>query len=108
MSYCPIDCKPISYRRCVDDTFLLFPSELHITKFQNYMNSKYPNTKFTIKHEQNNSLSFLDIKIFHDSGEFHTSVNRKPTFRGVLTKFRSFLPISYEYNLSSTCYIVVL
>ena len=34
MSDCPIDYKPISYRRYVDDIFL-FSSELHVTKFLN-------------------------------------------------------------------------
>ena len=102
MSDCPIDYKPISYRRYVDDTFLLFSSELHVTKFLNYMNSKQRNIKFTVKREENNSLSFLDIKIFRDYGKFQTSVYRKPTFSGVLTNFERFLPISYKYNLVST------
>ena len=68
MSNCPIDNKPISYRRYFDDIFLLFVSELHVTEFSNYVNSKHQNIKFTVKREENNSLSFLDIKIFHDSG----------------------------------------
>ena len=41
MPDCPIDYKPILYRRYVDDTFLLFSSELPITNFLNYMNSKH-------------------------------------------------------------------
>ena len=97
MSDCPIDYKPISYRRYVDDTFLLFSSELHVTKFLNYMNSKHQNIKFTVEREKDKSISFLDIKIFRDSGKFQTSVYRKPTFN-----FESFLPISYKYNLVST------
>ena len=96
MSDCPIDYKPFSYRRYVDDTFLLFSSELHVTKFLNYMNSKHRNIKFTVELEENNSLAFLDIKIFRDSGKFQTSVYRKPRFSGVLTNFESFLPISYK------------
>ena len=32
MSHCPIDFKPISYRKYVDHTFLFFSSELHVTK----------------------------------------------------------------------------
>ena len=40
ISACPIDYIPFSYRRYVDDTFLLFSSELHIAKFLNHMNSK--------------------------------------------------------------------
>ena len=60
----PIDYKPISYRRYVEDTFLLFSSELHVTKFLNYMNSKHQSIKFTVGREENNSPSFLDIKNF--------------------------------------------
>ena len=102
MSDSPIDYKPISYRRYVDNTFLLFSSELHVTKFLNYMNSKHRNIKFTVEREENNSLSFLDIKIFRDSKKFQTSVYRKPTFSGVLTNFERSLPISYKYNLVPT------
>ena len=79
MSDCPIDYKPISYRRYVEDTVLSFSSELHVTKFLNYINSKHRNIKFTVEREEN-SLSFLDIKIFRDNGKFQTSVYRKPTF----------------------------
>ena len=66
------------------------------------MNSKHRNIKFTVELEENNLLSFLDIKIFRDSGEFQTSVYKKPMFGGVLTNFEKFLPISYKYNLVST------
>ena len=55
MSECPIDYKPFSYGRYVDDTFL-FSSELHVTKFSNYMNSRHRNIKFTVECEENNSL----------------------------------------------------
>ena len=76
----------ISQRRYVDDTFL-FSSELEVTKFFNYMNSIHPHYKFTIEREEGNSLSFLDINIFCESGKFQTSVYRKLTFSGVLTNF---------------------
>ena len=48
MSDCLIDYKPISYTRYIDDTFLLFSSELHVTKLLNYPNSKHRNIKFTV------------------------------------------------------------
>ena len=32
MPDCPINYKPISYRKYVDHTFLFFSSELHVTK----------------------------------------------------------------------------
>ena len=67
---CPINYKHISYRWYDDDTFLLFSSELHVTKFLNYMKSKHQNIKFTVEREESNSLAFLDINIFRDSGKF--------------------------------------
>ena len=102
MSDCPIDYKPISYRRYVDDIFLLFSSESHVAKFLNYMNPEHRNIKFTVEREENNSFSFLDIIFFMKREKFDTSVYRKPTFSDVVTNFESFLPISYMYNLIST------
>ena len=46
-----------------------------------------------------NSISFLDIKITRDNNKFMISVHRKPTFSGVFTNFGSFIPKSYKYNL---------
>ena len=40
---CSFDYEPISYRRYVEDSVLLFSSELHVTKFLNYMNFKLRN-----------------------------------------------------------------
>lgn len=53
------------YRGYLDDTFLLFSSGLRITKVLNHMNSKHRYISFAEEGEEN-SLSFLDIKIFHD------------------------------------------
>ena len=62
------------------------------------MHSKHQNTKFTIERKENNSFFFLDMKIYRGSGKLQTSVDRKPTFSGVLTNFKSFLPILYNFN----------
>ena len=66
------------------------------------MNPKHRNIKFTVEREENNSLSFLDIKFFCDGGKFQTSVHRKPTFCGVSTNSESFFPIWYKHNHVST------
>ena len=51
------------------------------------MNSRHKNLKFTFDFEQNNSFSFLDVKITRGSNGFSTSVFRKATFSGCgLTK----------------------
>ena len=97
----------LNIRRYVDDTFLLFRSKHHIEKFLYYLTQKFwyystQNIKFTSRTENENSISFLDIKITRDNNKFMTSVYRKPTFRGVFTNFGSFIPNSYKYNLLFT------
>ena len=99
---CPSEFKPVIYRRYVDDTFLLFRSKHHIEKFRNYLNRQHKNIKFTSETENENSISFLDIKITRDHKKFMTSVYRKPTFSGVFTNFGSSIPKSYKYNLLFT------
>ena len=99
---CPSEFKPVIYRRYVDDTLLLFRSKHHIEKFRNYLNRQHKNIKFTSETENENSISFLDIKITRDNNKFMTSVYRKPTFSGVFTNFESFIPKSYKYNLLFT------
>ena len=63
------------------------------------MNSDHRNIKFTVKHEENNLLSFVNIKIVRDSREFHISVYRNLAFSCVLTNIENFLAISKKYNL---------
>ena len=102
ISDCPIDYKPVSYRWYIDDTFLLFLSELHVDNFLNYMNCKHRSINFTVECEEYNSPSFLDINIFCGSEKFHRSVYRKHKFGGILINLESFLLISYKYNLIFT------
>ena len=58
--------------------------------------------RFTSETENENSISFLDLKIRRDNNKLTTSVYRKPTFSGVFTNFGSFIPKSYNCNLPST------
>ena len=60
---CPLEFKPILYRRYVDDSFLLFNSDQHIQQFLEYLNNKHESIKFTVELSKNNILPFLDIKI---------------------------------------------
>ena len=99
---CPVEFKPVIYRRFVNDTFLLSRSKEHVEKFHLYLNCQHPNIKFTTDTEENNSISFLDIKINRDNNRFLTSVYRKPTFSGVFTNFGSYIPLSYRSGLISS------
>ena len=62
----PIEFKPKLYKRYVDDIFVKFRSRDHMKKFVNYMNTKHPNIRFIFEIEDQNSLSFLDIKIIRN------------------------------------------
>ena len=99
---CPSEFKPVIYRSYIDDTFLLFCLKHLIKKFRNLLNCQRKNIKFISETENENSISFLDIKITRDNNKFMTSVYRKPTFSGVFTNFWSFIPKSYKYNLLFT------
>ena len=108
MSDCPINYKSISNIWYVDNTFLLFSSELYMTKFSNYMNSEHQNIKFTVEGKENNSLFFLDKIFFRESWKFHTSVYGKPTICGSLSNLEIFCPYRTNMILFPPCYVVVL
>ena len=69
---CPSEFNPVIYRRYVDHTFLLFRLKHHIEKFQNYLNRHHKNIKFTSETKNENSISFLDIKITNENNKFMT------------------------------------
>ena len=105
---CPVEFTPVVYRRFVDDALLLFRSYEHIEKFRAYLNCQHPNIKFTSEIEENNCMSFLDIKITRELNSFSTSVYRKPTFSGVFTNFDSFIPLSCKAGLIFGHYYIEL
>ena len=96
------DSAPVFYRRYVDDIFCLMKNESEANSFLLYLNGKDPNIKFTIEHEKDKKLPFLDILISFKNGRFETSVYRKDTFSGLFMNFRSFLPKIYKLGLIST------
>ena len=99
---CPDYFKPVLYRRYVDDTFLLFKSDQHVNLFLTYLNSKHPSINFTSDQEHNQILPFLDVKVQRLEDKFITSIYRKPTFTGLLSKYYAFSPKENKENLVYT------
>ena len=101
---CPIEFKPELNQRYVDDIFVMFRYRDHVKKFVDYMNTKHPNIGFTFEIEDQNSFSFLDIKVIRNTekNSFETSVYRKSTFSGVFTNSKSFVPMTYKTGLVET------
>ena len=96
---CPSEFKPVIYRKYVDDTFLRFRSKHHIEKFRNYLNRQHKNIKFTSETENENSISFLDIKITRDNNKFMTSVTaNRPLAESLPT-----LKVSSRSHINTTC-----
>ena len=99
---CPLEFKPVVYRRYVDNIFVLFKSKDHLLSFAKYMNTRHKNLKFTFDFEQNNSFSFLDVKITCGSNGFSTSIFQKAKFSGVFMNFGSFIFETCKTNLIFT------
>ena len=98
----PIEFKPKLYKRYVDDIFVIFRFRDHVKTFVDYMNAKHPNIRFTFEIEDQNSFSFLAIKIIRNTEKkgFETSVYRRSTFSGTFTNFKSYIPMTYKTGLS--------
>ena len=88
---CPLNFKPLFYKRYIDDNFLLFTNEQHAHLFLQYLNNQHENITFTLECETNNAPSFLDVKVSRENNKFITSVFRKETFSGQGTSFLVFV-----------------
>ena len=64
--------KPGVYSRYVNDTFVIFGSELDCDHFHGRLNLLHPALKFTVEKEQNNSLNFLDVLVEKEGAGFLT------------------------------------
>ena len=98
---CPVNFKPLLYKRYVDDTFLVFKENEHVGQFLDYLNNKHPNINFTFERETVNKLSFLDTDIkknFNESISFDFSIFRKKTFTGLGMNYHSHTSYTYKIN----------
>ena len=99
---CPIHFKPVMYKRYVDDTFVLFSSKEHLQLFVDYMKKQHKCLKSTFETENDNSVSFLDIKVTRHNHQFKTFVYRKPTSSGVFKHYQSYVDQTYKKSLIDT------
>ena len=99
---CPLEYRPLYYRRYFDDIFVLFNSAEYLQRFHSYLSSRHRNISFTVENEKDNRMSIVDVNIIREKGKFTISVYRKPTFIGTYTHFDSFLPSSNKIGLLHT------
>ena len=97
---CPLEYRPLYYRRYVDDIFVLSKSSDHLKRFQSDLNSCH--VKYHVIHyKQNKKISFLDVNFIREQGKIITSIYGKPTFSVVYTRFDSFLLDTYKIGMIS-------
>jgi hypothetical protein len=86
------------WHRYVDDTFVLIEPTTNVVDVLNILNNFHPSIKFTYEVEANRSLPFLDVRVTRSPERqiFETTIYRKPTFTGLMTKWDSFVPMNYK------------
>ena len=94
--------KPGVCFRYVDDTFVIFGSELECDRFHVNLNQLHPALNLMVEKEQNNSLNFLDVSVKKGGTGFLTSIYRKPTFTGQYIRWNSFSPKDRRINIIKT------
>jgi len=88
----------------VDDTFWIIPAEADPIELVNFLNLCHPNIKFTIEHEQSNTLPFIGLSIVRNQSadnvySYATSIFHKPTTTPLTMKFNSFSPMSHRLTV---------
>ena len=95
----------VSWKRFVDDIFILFSDSSKSTQLLEFLNSKHPNIKFTeekekVINENKSELPFLDVLVTRDEEKgLETSVYRKKTFTGTYLHWNSLTPREYKIGL---------
>ena len=86
------------WHRYVDDTFVLIEPTTNVVDVLNILNSFHPSIQFTYEVEASRSLPFLDVRVTRspERQTFETTIYRKPTFTGLMTKWNSFVPLNYK------------
>ena len=105
LEHCPLEYRPLYYRRYLDDIFVLFNSPEHLKRFHSYFRSCHLNISVTRENEKDNRVSFLDVNIIREKDKFATSFYRKPTCSRIYTPSDSFLPSSKKLACYIHCYI---
>ena len=91
-------CRPIIYKRYVDDIFATFKSTLDRDLFFTTLNTAHRNLSFTME-IPTSSLPFLDVAVTIQNDTYHTGIYRKPTNTGVLMHYNSMVPTKWKRAL---------
>ena len=74
---CPVEFKPVYNERYLENIFVLFRSLHHLEKFNEFLNTKYANMKFTNEKEVKGSVPFLEVLISRNSKRLANSKDKQ-------------------------------
>ena len=81
---------PRLWLRYVDNTFVIWPhGQEKLDCFYEHVNTQHRNIKFTVEHEREYKLAFLDVQVTRTNNRLTTSVYRKPTHTDHYIPFHS-------------------
>ena len=92
---------PKSWKRFVDDSFTIINKNA-ITSFHDTLNSIDPHIKFTIEHEKDEQIAFLDMLISRRNNSISIHVYRKPTYTDRYLDYTSHHDLKHKINTAST------
>ena len=72
-----------TWLRYVDDIFVTLSDAADANRALEFLNNQHPNIRFTIEHESEGKLPFLDTCVYRGSNSYRTTIYRKKTFTGV-------------------------
>ena len=85
--------------RYVDDVFAALDNREEAMAILAFLNKQHPNIRFTIEHEKDNKLPFLDTCVERRRNKYSTRIYRKKTFTGVYLNWTSLTARSYKISL---------
>ena len=93
--------KPKVWKRYVDDGFCIINSNA-VASFHDNLNSIDPDINFTVEHEKDNQLPFLDTLVTRQNNQIKIDVYRKPTHTDRYQDFKSHHPKTHKQYTINT------
>lgn len=89
----------LKWYRYVDDVFAVLNNNTNGPDILRFLNGLHPNIKFTVEHEENKRIAFLDTTVVRKTSGYHTTLYRKKTFTGVYLNWTSLTSRKYKLSL---------
>jgi hypothetical protein len=89
----------LMWKRYVDDVFAIVNNKESAEECLKFLNTMHINIKFTIEHENENKLAFLDTCVKRDGHRYYTTLYHKKTFTGVYLNWTSLTARRYKIGL---------